>query len=727
MGNRAVQINNQSFFGSSLSTNYVGIALAGGTVKFFEVGTSTPQAVYTASDKTGSTVTTVTLDSIGMMSTEVYFDGTLLIEVYDADGIKNYEFLDNTYYVDSFPLNTFTSATDYNSGALTAATINAAITDMGATVGTLLLKPGAWTIDANITVPSNIKLWIANGAILTVSTGITVAINGPMDVPISKVFVLNGTGLVTFGDGYIDYVTPQLWGAVADGSTDCEPFINQALTAFDKVYFPTGVYAIRNTLYFKSNQYIYGDGDSSTIKLDSGLSKNIFYPIGPFGTIATPNSYSVSDVTFKDICIDQNITDVAYFVEAIMTIVAMSTKHLIFNNVHFKNPSGDCVYICKQYGAEASTVIPYDVTVSGCRFSGTNINRNGISIITGHQIRIINNHFYQMTKDNMPGPIDLEPNEVAETIYNVCIEGNTFDGCKGGISTYITSTDFDDYDSIVNITIKGNNFYNQVVISPYVPESQTCITVANAKNVCVEGNNLYSPSDMGIVLAYSYGVICQGNNIFDAFLYGIRIEDIQKSKVDNNFILMPNDTAGGQACIGIDIDTTSLVVGDNYSFSYGSMCNNTIISTATTPTNNFGIVANGNVERLNISGIISGFSTGLFLGTRVSKGPDYCKFDLDISQNTTPFSSSYGAYTPVSLMGFNLGEDITCGQSAFSASTAKVLTGLPVRTTSLVRATRIGSTGLANTLTAACPSIGQITVTSSASESGSFIWEVIRY
>lgn len=45
---------------------------------------------------------------------------------------------------------------------------------------TLSLAPGAWTISSNLTVPSNITLRVAAGAILTPSAGITMTINGPL-------------------------------------------------------------------------------------------------------------------------------------------------------------------------------------------------------------------------------------------------------------------------------------------------------------------------------------------------------------------------------------------------------------------------------------------------------------------------------------------------------------------------------------------------------------------
>lgn len=515
------------------------------------------------------------------------------------------------------------------------------------------------------------------------------------------------------------------FGAVGDGVTDDTAAIQAAIDAADRIYFPAGTYLTTNTLYFKTNNYLYGDGDASTIKLQSGLVKNMFKPVGPFGTLASPNAYSCDNVTFEDLCIDHNIADAGDFVESIMTIVAQSVKHCRINRVHFKNPSGDCIYVNKKYSGEASTVIPYDINVTGCRFSGTNINRNGISVITAFNMVIDGNHFYQMTKANMPGAIDLEPNNISETIFNVAITNNTFNGCKGGIATYITGTTYSNYTSIRNISIIGNNFFNQYIISPYVAESQSYIAVYNAQNVTVQGNNLHSAADVGMAFRNSYGINCVGNNILNPSLGGIFIKDIQQSKIDSNFVELENDTFNGVSCYGINADTGGFVAATNWAFYGGSLANNTIVNTAGSASS-IGMFLQGNCQLLDISGVVKGFAIGLYQERRADLGPTLNKYDLDVSQNTTPYGSNYSVFVPESLRGFNLGWGVTTGESSFSASNTKVLAGLPVRTTSKVRVTRIGSTGLGNDLSATCPAAGQITVLSSASESGSFIWEIVK-
>ena len=518
------------------------------------------------------------------------------------------------------------------------------------------------------------------------------------------------------------------FGADPTGVADSKDPIQAALNSQDAVYFPAGTYRISGGLLYNSNNFIYGDGDASVIRLDNNTNANMFFPNITLGTEVSPTNVSVDNVSFKDICLDQNFTDPAQWSESIMTLVAVSAKNMVVENVHFKNPEGDCIYVSWSYGGQKSSVLPYDIDISNCRFSGNNINRNGISVVTGNQIRIIGNHFYKMTKTDMPGPIDLEPNVITETITNVTIASNTFDQCHGSVTTYIPSSDPLTYNSIKNVSIIGNVFDEQIADSPYVAETQSYIAVYNAKNVTVSGNCLYGARDLGIAFSRSYGIVCSNNTILNTNLAGIRILDIFESKIDNNYIEIKNDQYNSVTCYGIDIDTAGLVVGDNHSMEGGSISGNTIVSTATSPANNAGIVMQGNVTDVAVSGIIRGFAVGLYVGQRVSKLPTDLKIDLDVTQNTTPIQKSNwgtGGVYPSTLGKFNLGRDVTYGQSSFSASATKAITGLPVLTTSILRVTRTGSTGASNNLTIECPTDGQITVTSTASESGSFVWEIV--
>lgn len=63
----------------------------------------------------------------------------------------------------------------------TAACINAAIAAIGSVTTRLVLRPGTWDVNANVTFPANVTAVIPAGCILDADTGVTVTFNGPIE------------------------------------------------------------------------------------------------------------------------------------------------------------------------------------------------------------------------------------------------------------------------------------------------------------------------------------------------------------------------------------------------------------------------------------------------------------------------------------------------------------------------------------------------------------------
>jgi hypothetical protein len=90
----------------------------------------------------------------------------------------------------------------------------------------------------------------------------------------------------------------------------------------------------------------------------------------------------------------------------------------------FRNLIGDGVYIV---GASS-------VTVSSSTFDGDHSNRNGVSVISGSNITVHDNVFNSISRPDMPGAVDLEPNTSAESLSNVEVYSNTVnDPAKYGL------------------------------------------------------------------------------------------------------------------------------------------------------------------------------------------------------------------------------------------------------------------------------------------------------
>lgn len=76
----------------------------------------------------------------------------------------------------------------------------------------------------------------------------------------------------------LGYVTPQMFGAKADGETDDTAAIQKALDSSLEVYFPPGVYMISSTLSLQNNAHIWGVMGASKIRASNtfDISSNAY-------------------------------------------------------------------------------------------------------------------------------------------------------------------------------------------------------------------------------------------------------------------------------------------------------------------------------------------------------------------------------------------------------------------------------------------------------------------
>lgn len=131
---------------------------------------------------------------------------------------------------------------------------------------------GTYRVSNNITVPSNVKLWFANGAKLDIDSGEVVAINGKLDSGPHQIF--SGLGTVSIAKGACEYLMPQWWGAAGNGINDdtsaIQKAINTAAGEVGCVYIPSGTYKITDTLVIGQGTHLFGAGKTATEILASG-------------------------------------------------------------------------------------------------------------------------------------------------------------------------------------------------------------------------------------------------------------------------------------------------------------------------------------------------------------------------------------------------------------------------------------------------------------------------
>jgi hypothetical protein len=111
------------------------------------------------------------------------------------------------------------------------ATLQSAVTAIGNNQALLRIPAGTWIVGANLTIPANITLRPERGAILNVTTGVTLTINGGLKAGLYQIFSCTGTGRVVFGAGAVKEIYPEWWQTNATpGTTDMASGLQACLT-----------------------------------------------------------------------------------------------------------------------------------------------------------------------------------------------------------------------------------------------------------------------------------------------------------------------------------------------------------------------------------------------------------------------------------------------------------------------------------------------------------------
>ena len=109
----------------------------------------------------------------------------------------------------------------------------------------LLFPAGTYRVESDLIFGSTVAARFLNGAKLSIDSGVTATIKGPLEAGLYQIF--SGDGSVRIGKGAVPMVYPQWWGAVGDDNTDNSDAFNKALELVKNVgvlYIPTGTYRL---------------------------------------------------------------------------------------------------------------------------------------------------------------------------------------------------------------------------------------------------------------------------------------------------------------------------------------------------------------------------------------------------------------------------------------------------------------------------------------------------
>lgn len=298
------------------------------------------------------------------------------------------------------------NAGDY--GSFNDTSISAALIAIGAEYKTLYLASGTWQIYNSLTIPENVTLQFAQGAVMNVASNRTLTINGPINFDGSLGQIFSGSGDVICGQGIYE-VYPQWWGATgtADDTVVCQSALDSGAAV---VRFPAGTYNIDAD----------GTGNQMAgLQPPSNISM-LFEPGAKLRAIPTSsNEYSVISIVDKT-----NVSilgaaiegDRAYYTDrggewGMGICVSGSSNNIYFSDVNAYDCWGDGIYIA----GDAN-----DITVENSIFNHN--RRTGCAIICGRNLTFRNCVFSRTDGTSTYCGVRLEPNYDFEYLQNIIFE-----------------------------------------------------------------------------------------------------------------------------------------------------------------------------------------------------------------------------------------------------------------------------------------------------------------
>lgn len=226
------------------------------------------------------------------------------------------------------------------------------------------------------------------------------------------------------------------WLCAMDGISDDAPYINEMIVVCGNVFFPRGTYRLESA-YKRENFHIGICQDNVTLSGEEGTVFLTKERLGMVCVYTRPNNIanSVRNVTLKGITF-RTVNDGSIFLEWTHAIQTKGVNGFTIENCKIEDFWGDGICL-NHYGDNPETgerSRNQNVRIVGNTIVGGPLhnNRNGISVINGKNVLVQGNTIRNTSRKDMPGAIDVEPNNSAYTIENIKIIGNTISGSRGG-------------------------------------------------------------------------------------------------------------------------------------------------------------------------------------------------------------------------------------------------------------------------------------------------------
>jgi hypothetical protein len=197
-----------------------------------------------------------------------------------------------------------------------------------------------------------------------------------------------------------DYATPQLAANAAGGK---------------RLVFPAGRTYTVTSLSIPANCYVEGNGATLRFPDNSATSATQNDEI----LKVNGSGVTIDGLNFDGNSKNQNASLWSEYRHCVRIDGAFAKT--VVKNCNMTNIIGDGVHVYTQ--TSAGTRIGPNNT-----FSADHDNRQGVSVVSGTDVKVFGNTFANCTRTGMPAPIDIEPNVSTDVLSDVEVYGNTIIG-----------------------------------------------------------------------------------------------------------------------------------------------------------------------------------------------------------------------------------------------------------------------------------------------------------
>lgn len=364
--------------------------------------------------------------------------------------------------------------------ALNATTLNAAITAIGSVnKRTLFLSTGAWTLASNVTVTSNITLWISAGATVAINAGVTLTFN-MCPASIGEYQIFTGSGTVTFAADAMCEVQAAWWGAAPSASAAVNATAIQAAldASAGSVLLGRGTYSYSTGLLIRlASPRLRGHGMAATTLSYTGADTAI-HASGGVGNDNWRGSITDLRVTTSTGVFGIRFTNLVDFTVERVYITGFSNSGIFLEStgsgVVISIKIHDCDITLNAAGVVATGAnnTVNHIVISGSRIrANTGANLDVQSIVVGWDV-----HGNDFEAGGLTGPVNFTGayglhyagNYHEATIAGayllqvqhgrgIGIFGNVFEGATVKTNCIVLGTAVL---SVTGVTVQGNSFFN---------------------------------------------------------------------------------------------------------------------------------------------------------------------------------------------------------------------------------------------------------------------------